>query len=888
MNTSCATRDDSDKSLDNFNSRSYTARNLSPGVPMPCACARIDAGQSCRVPATSAHWKAFSAVLLSVLALALLSPSVSANPPPDSESSSHILVGMTPNQGFEVTCEDSVLFSVPVVADDLGIMEFRVSGRFGPPPHTICVRVPAPPQVAGEHVDGICDHSATVRWSTDRPATSQVEYGPTPSYGSASPENTSLVVDHEITLSGLSPETTYHCRVISTDAFGNTTAGPDRVFATLPPAPLLLDVRAEAVTESSFVARWTTSRPCNSTVEYGLTSDYGQQTDVSPELVTDHAVTVSGLTPHTTYHFRVVSEDEEGRTVCSEDHVVDTLLGQLLLLDVTISDTSDQAATVEWTTTNPASSWVAYGQGSEPDNVAGSDSLTLHHRVEITGLLASTTYSLIAFSVDESGASAESDELVFTTTCAPLEITTPGVAATTCTSITVSWITNAPADGSVEYGPDESYGQTAPGDTELSLGHEVTIDGLEPASVYHIRAVSTDACGFTARSEDQVVATETPELSILSVAIAETTATSVTITWTTTNASRCHVEYGPTQSYGFQTEPNPFHLCDHSVVISDLAPRALYHFRIHAVDQYDQSAVTTDSTFSTDEHDGPGGLLVYGVVAQQVSPGYALICWQTNMPASSTVHYGTTESCDMSVSDGSPVTDHCLALTDLTPGTRYYYKVSSQGAGDLTAESHLYTFVTPEVDDLAPGAPTGVTASSCEDGVRISWNAGPEYDLETYRLYRRAGVTSYYQEITEIPAGVTSHVDRDVLDGWSYEYAVSAVDADGNESDLSASVAVDAGSGESGHIWVYPNPVRRRTTISFSAPSGCRGSYSVRIYNARGRLVRTLDGGPVTDRVSSVSWNARDNGDYPVSSGTYFCVVEAGDSIVRSKIMVLR
>ena len=76
--------------------------------------------------------------------------------------------------------------------------------------------------------------SATVSWTTDEPATSTVEYGPTASYGSSTTVP-GFVRNHQVALSGLTPEQTYHFRVLSLDSCGQgpATSGDD-TFTTGP------------------------------------------------------------------------------------------------------------------------------------------------------------------------------------------------------------------------------------------------------------------------------------------------------------------------------------------------------------------------------------------------------------------------------------------------------------------------------------------------------------------------------------------------------------------------------------------------------------------------------------------------------------------------------
>ena len=61
----------------------------------------------------------------------------------------------------------------------------------------------------------------------------------TDAYGSSSGADTSLVTDHIIVLSDLTPDTTYHCRVLSKDVSDNQAVSGDHTFTTATPAPIV-------------------------------------------------------------------------------------------------------------------------------------------------------------------------------------------------------------------------------------------------------------------------------------------------------------------------------------------------------------------------------------------------------------------------------------------------------------------------------------------------------------------------------------------------------------------------------------------------------------------------------------------------------------------------
>ena len=79
----------------------------------------------------------------------------------------------------------------------------------------------------------------TITWTTDEPATSQVEYGLTSSYGNQTPVDGALLLTHSVQLGGMSENTVYSFRVKSSDAAGNPAVSAMQTFRTalLPPPP---------------------------------------------------------------------------------------------------------------------------------------------------------------------------------------------------------------------------------------------------------------------------------------------------------------------------------------------------------------------------------------------------------------------------------------------------------------------------------------------------------------------------------------------------------------------------------------------------------------------------------------------------------------------------
>jgi hypothetical protein len=73
--------------------------------------------------------------------------------------------------------------------------------------------------------------SAVITWTTNEPASSDVEYGKETDYGLTA-SSAELTTNHSLTLSNLAPNTAYHFRVKSSDKAGNQASSADNIFVT--------------------------------------------------------------------------------------------------------------------------------------------------------------------------------------------------------------------------------------------------------------------------------------------------------------------------------------------------------------------------------------------------------------------------------------------------------------------------------------------------------------------------------------------------------------------------------------------------------------------------------------------------------------------------------
>ncbi|HSG29267.1 MAG TPA: T9SS type A sorting domain-containing protein, partial [Candidatus Krumholzibacterium sp.] len=84
----------------------------------------------------------------------------------------------------------------------------------------------------------------------------------------------------------------------------------------------------------------------------------------------------------------------------------------------------------------------------------------------------------------------------------------------------------------------------------------------------------------------------------------------------------------------------------------------------------------------------------------------------------------------------------------------------------------------------------------------------------------------------------------------------------------------------------YPNPFNPVTTIRFSVAE--RGHASLRIFDVRGALVKTLVDRIVDAGEVSILWDGTDDGGNRISSGVYFLNLRKGEETMTRKMIMLR
>jgi hypothetical protein len=144
--------------------------------------------------------------------------------------------------------------------------------------------------------------TASVAWTTDVDSSTQVFYGTSPTALSGRVTVAGLTKNHAAFLTGLTVGTTYYYQVRSAASGMAAAMSEVATFLAKDAAPTITNLAA-TTTQTTATVTWTTDKATDSTVLYGLTPDALPFSATGNAGATAHTVTITGLTPGTTYYF---------------------------------------------------------------------------------------------------------------------------------------------------------------------------------------------------------------------------------------------------------------------------------------------------------------------------------------------------------------------------------------------------------------------------------------------------------------------------------------------------------------------------------------------------------------------------------------------------------
>ena len=659
--------------------------------------------------------------------------------------------------------------------------------------------------------------STTFNWQTDEAAVARVRVVAENGTAQESSSPTSATAQM-VTVNGLEAATPYTYELFATDPFGNesppflgntlTLAAPDET------SPLFLgDPFVDGITDESAVVRWTTDEPSNSVVRYQTIAsakpfDLLQAVEevVFDELVADHIVRLSGLTPGATYGFDASSTDAAGNppTVRSGQFTTaaikdDTQPG-FVARPATRSIT-DLSARVDFETDELTTVQVRFDtdEGLSDGRAVESQAARTVHQLELTGLEPASTYFYQVFITDETGNSAASDLISFDTRGSPdirpaTILTGPAIQGLTASSGVLVLTTDEPTRVQALLSTEQDLSTpTLKESGQLTAEHSLSLTNLESGTQYFYEVQVRDAFNnetVPARGELTTLETsDTTPPQFVRLPFAEgVNEAGATISWSSDELTRSVLSFARTNvakvAAGSAAGVIRTDLArEHRVQLTQLLPGARYDGTVVLEDAQGNAAPEATYSFSTLQTDVEPPLVETGPDVQGISDAGVSIEVTYNEPVEFLLRY--SRSADLAGAEHRTVSarkrTHSVDLTGLEAATTYFVSLLARDAVGNRSTERALSFVTSAARDET--APTFVdppfATDISETSARLVWTLDEPGDARLAVATSR-DLNDASQEQVLNRRKDHSVVVTNLTADTGYFYQVSVADASGN------------------------------------------------------------------------------------------------------------
>ena len=526
-------------------------------------------------------------------------------------------------------------------------------------------------------------------------------------------------------------------RVTASNAIGESAASSEASATPQVPAPDAPTGLSPSAGDRRVTVNWTAVNDATRYTVYYSQSTISDITAAgvnSVSTTTGTSAPITGLDNGRQYYFKVTATNAGGESVASSEASATPQVPVPTGLSLTAADAQ---VAVSWTAVTDATSYTVYHSTSPITSLTAAGVTAVANltgtTTTVTNLTNGTQYYVRVTATTrvtaitaggESAASSEASATPQAAVSVPGAPTNLGATASPFgEQVTLSWTAVNGATGYKVY-----YSQSSISDITASTvisvsanGTSATITGLTNDTQYYFKVTATNAVGESAASSEASATPQVPVPDAPIVLRATAGDARVRLTWTDTRSTWSNTMYYSTSPISDLNAAgvNSFNSIS-SRTVTGLTNDTLYYFRVTGTNGRGEGPASAQTSATPVAL--PGAPTNLRATAGGAGGQVTLSWTPVDGAVSYTAYYSTSPISSSSLPDTWTriLTGNTIALSDLTSGTLYYFRVTATNASGESPASAQASATAVAL--TVPGAPTldRLTAGDSVFGVRWS------------------------------------------------------------------------------------------------------------------------------------------------------------------------
>jgi len=437
-------------------------------------------------------------------------------------------------------------------------------------------------------------------------------------------------------------------------------------------------------------------------------------------------------------------------------------------LGLTAALTPDFHVALNWQPVSDAQTYLVSRVGG-PEMLQTEMGEVIEASYTDTAIEPAMTYYYLVSARNIAGTSAPSPYVSVTVPAAPEAPGNLQAAATTPSSISLSFSAVNGATGYIILG-GPSISSLVPLDTISTTTYAQT--GLTANAAYYYAVAALNISGASPQSTAVTATTPSAGPATPTGVIATAaSSSSITVTWTAAAEATGYTIYGgasPTSLVQIGTAAMT------SFTHAGLTASTTYYYAVAAANASAISARSTTVNATTQSGGGQPPAAPTGVTATATSSTSITVSWTAVTGATSYTVFGGASPTSLSQIGTAATTTY--SNTGLTAGTTYYYAVAATNVSGTSGQSTTASATTTQ--SVGPAAPTGVIAAAASStSITVSWTAVT--GATSYTVYGGTSSSSLSQIGT---ATAATYTNTGLTAATTYYYAVTVTTSSGTSA----------------------------------------------------------------------------------------------------------